>query len=76
MTTATPTANGNGTTVSDRLRAILFRQETVLFFILVAGVLLMSMLSDVFLTPDNLLNQGRLATEIARRLRRAGHEIV
>jgi rhamnose transport system permease protein len=65
MTTATPTASGNGTTVSDRLRAILFRQETVLFFILVAGVLLMSALSDVFLTPDNLLNQGRLATEIA-----------
>ncbi len=63
MTTANPTANG--TTMNDRLRAILFRQETILFVILVVGVLLMSTLSDVFLTPENLLNQGRLATEIA-----------
>ena len=65
MTTANPTANGNGSTMSDRLRAILLRQETILFFILIAGVALMSTLSDVFLTPENLLNQGRLATEIA-----------
>ena len=50
---------------SHRLRGILLRQETILFFILVIGVLLMSTLSDVFLTPENLLNQGRLATEIA-----------
>lgn len=48
-----------------RLRSILLRQETILFFILIAGVLLMSTMSDVFLTPANLLNQGRLATEIA-----------
>lgn len=65
MTTANPTVNGNGTTMGDRMRALLFRQETILFIILVVGVLLMSTLSDVFLTPDNLLNQGRLATEIA-----------
>lgn len=65
MTTSNPTANGNGTTMNDRLRAILFHQETILFVILVVGVLLMSTLSDVFLTPENLLNQGRLATEIA-----------
>ena len=61
MTTAdAPVAQG-----SDRLRSILLRQETILFFILIAGVFLMSLLSDVFLTPENLLNQGRLATEIA-----------
>ncbi len=50
---------------SDRLRSVLLRQETILFFILIVGLLLMSTLSDVFLTPANLLNQGRLATEIA-----------
>ena len=61
MSTAdAPVAQG-----SDRLRSILLRQETILFFILIAGVFLMSLLSDVFLTPENLLNQGRLATEIA-----------
>jgi rhamnose transport system permease protein len=65
MTTANPTANGNGTTVGTRLQGILLRQETILFFILIAGMFLMSLLSDVFLTPENLLNQGRLAAEIA-----------
>jgi rhamnose transport system permease protein len=50
---------------ADRVRSILLRQETILFLILVVGVLLMSTLSDVFLTPANLLNQGRLAAEIA-----------
>ncbi len=65
MTTANPTANGNGTDLGARLQGILLRQETILFFILIAGVALMSTLSDVFLTPENLLNQGRLATEIA-----------
>ena len=60
------TANGaTQTQASHRLRSILLRQETILFFILIIGVLLMSSLSDVFLTPANLLNQGRLATEIA-----------
>ena len=65
MTTANPTANGNGNDLSARLQGILLRQETILFFILIAGVALMSLFSDVFLTPENLLNQGRLATEIA-----------
>jgi rhamnose transport system permease protein len=47
------------------VRSFLMRQETILFFILVVGVLFLSMQSEVFLTPANLLNQGRLATEIA-----------
>ena len=67
MTTANPTANdnGNGSGLGARLQSILLRQETILFLILIAGVALMSLFSDVFLTPENLLNQGRLATEIA-----------
>jgi len=63
MTTANPTSNGSH--FSARLQSILLRQETILFFILIIGVILMSFQSDVFLTPENLLNQGRLATEIA-----------
>jgi rhamnose transport system permease protein len=63
VTTANPASNGSE--FSARLQGLLLRQETILFFILLAGIALMSMLSDVFLTPDNLLNQGRLATEIA-----------
>ncbi|MCC6895335.1 MAG: ABC transporter permease [Anaerolineae bacterium] len=44
---------------------ILLRQETVLFIILVIGVLLLSTQTDKFLTKDNILNQGRLLTEVA-----------
>jgi rhamnose transport system permease protein len=61
MTTAPSTTNRS----ESRLQAILLRQETILFFILIGGVILMSFQSDVFLTPENLLNQGRLAAEIA-----------
>lgn len=63
MTTATPARPGSP--ISGRLQGILLRQETILFFILIAGMILMSFQSNVFLTPENLLNQGRLATEIA-----------
>ncbi len=63
MTTANPARNGSEFSV--RLQGILLRQETILFFILIGGVFLMSFQSDVFLTPENLLNQGRLAAEIA-----------
>ena len=63
MTTAERASNGSD--FNARLRGVLLRQETILFFILIAGVILMSFQSDVFLTPENLLNQGRLATEIA-----------
>jgi rhamnose transport system permease protein len=63
MTTATPARSTSAE--PGRLQRILLRQETVLFIILVVGVLLLSLQSDVFLTPENLLNQGRLAAEIA-----------
>ncbi len=63
MTTANPASNGSEFTA--RLQGILLRQETILFFILIGGMAFMSFQSDVFLTPENLLNQGRLATEIA-----------
>ena len=61
MTTATQ-VNANETS---RWREVLLRQETILFIILLASIALMASLSDVFLTPDNLLNQARLTTEIA-----------
>ncbi|HKZ90903.1 MAG TPA: ABC transporter permease [Candidatus Limnocylindrales bacterium] len=63
MTTATPARSTSAE--PGRLQRILLRQETILFIILVVGVLLLSLQSDVFLTPENLLNQGRLAAEIA-----------
>jgi rhamnose transport system permease protein len=55
----------NGADGTSRWRRILLRQEMILFYILLAGIALMASLSDVFLTPENLLNQGRLTTEIA-----------
>ena len=63
MTTAKP-AQPNPT-ISARLSSVLLRQETILFMLLIVGMLLVSLQSDKFLTVDNLLNQGRLATEIA-----------
>jgi rhamnose transport system permease protein len=63
MTTATPAMRDSS--APSRLQRILLRQETILFIILVAGVLLLSLQSDKFLTVDNLLNQGSLATEVA-----------
>ena len=47
------------------LMRLLFKQETVLAIILVIAVLLLSTQTDKFLTPDNILNQGRLLTEVA-----------
>ncbi len=63
MTAASPALGG--TASSGVLRGLLLRQETILFVILVVGMVLMSLLSDEFLDPENLLNQGRLAAEIA-----------
>lgn len=63
MTTANPATTHSAE--PSRLQRILVRQETILFVILVVGVLVLSLQSDVFLTPDNLLNQGRLAAEVA-----------
>lgn len=53
------------TSTADRLRSIIASQESVLVFILLVGVLLLATQSDRFLTVDNILNQGRLMTEVA-----------
>lgn len=44
---------------------LLLKQETVLAIILVVLVLLLSTQTNKFLTTDNILNQGRLLTEVA-----------
>ena len=47
-----------------RTRAFLSSQEIVLLIIMVVAVLLLSTRTDRFLTVDNILNQGRLLTEV------------
>ncbi len=47
-----------------QVRGLLLSQEIVLLIILVAAVLLLSTQTDRFLTVDNILNQGRLLTEV------------
>lgn len=49
---------------TQQLRALLRSQESVLLFITVIAVLILSTQTDKFLTVRNLLNQGRLMTEI------------
>ncbi len=44
---------------------LLLKQETVLAIIMVIGILLLSSQTDKFLTTSNILNQGRLLTEVA-----------
>jgi rhamnose transport system permease protein len=46
------------------LRAFLARQEAVLVVVLVVALAILATESDVFLTPENILNQGRLMTEV------------
>ena len=46
-------------------RTVLVSQEFVLAVITVIGILILATQSDKFLTAENLLNQGRLATEVA-----------
>src|SRR3954470_13391182 len=47
-----------------RARDLLFGHEGVLLVILVAALAILATRTDVFLTTDNLLNQGRLVAEI------------
>ncbi|CAA9587787.1 MAG: Ribose ABC transport system, permease protein RbsC [uncultured Truepera sp.] len=47
-----------------RLRTVLFSQEGILFLILVVVVAVLAGRSDAFFTPRNLLNQGRLMSEV------------
>jgi rhamnose transport system permease protein len=54
-----PTSSGNA------LRGLLLRQEVILFAMLMIAMVILTLGSDKFLTVDNLLNQGRLLTEIA-----------
>lgn len=51
--------------LSENLSEHLFRHETILLVILAASLAVLSNQTDRFLTTDNLLNQGRLMTEIA-----------
>jgi rhamnose transport system permease protein len=50
--------------VAQRARALLLTQEGVLFIIFIVAVALLSTQSSSFLTVNNFLNQGRLATEV------------
>jgi rhamnose transport system permease protein len=52
------------TTSNTLLRSLLLRQEGILIIIMIAAVVILSSLSEPFRTVDNLLNQGRLLTEI------------
>jgi rhamnose transport system permease protein len=65
MTTSKTAAPRADSAAAGRLQRVLARQETILFAILVVGVAFLSFQSDAFLTPANLLNQGRLAAEVA-----------
>lgn len=51
-------------TFGERLRRLAFRQEGVLFFIMLAAALFLASRTDKFLTVDNLLQQGRFMTEV------------
>jgi rhamnose transport system permease protein len=51
--------------LSMRLRGLVFSREGILLMILIASVLILATRSEHFLQVDNLLNQGRLATEVA-----------
>lgn len=51
-------------TIEERLRRLAFRQEGVLFFIMLAAALFLASRTDKFLTIDNLLQQGRFMTEV------------
>jgi rhamnose transport system permease protein len=50
--------------IGKRLRAILLSQEIVLLIIMLLGLFILSTRTDKFLTVDNILNQGRLLTEV------------
>lgn len=50
--------------ISERLRSLVLSQEGVLLLILIISVLVLSTRTDRFLTLSNILNQGRLLTEV------------
>ena len=61
---ATVDAEPGGARRLGRARDALLGHEGVLAIILVAALILLATRTDVFLTTDNLLNQGRLVAEI------------
>lgn len=63
MTTAPVQQTGPSNFVK-QLRSIVFSQEGILFIILVIVIAVLSQLNENFLTASNLLNQGRLMSEV------------
>ncbi len=49
---------------TERIRNLVLSQEGVLLIIMIIAVLLLASRSSVFLTQSNILNQGRLLTEV------------
>ena len=50
--------------MASRLRKVFLSQEGILFLILVLVIIVLSQLNDNFFTAKNLLNQGRLMSEV------------
>jgi rhamnose transport system permease protein len=50
--------------IMKRLRSLVLSQEGILFIILVLGVIVLSRFNANFLSTNNLLNQGRLLSEV------------
>src|SRR5215216_6347301 len=50
---------------ASRLRDLLLSQEAILLLILILGVLVLATQSKQFLQVENILNQGRLLSEVA-----------
>jgi rhamnose transport system permease protein len=64
MTTTTGPSGKSQEQMSSHLRSFLLRQEVILLVISLLAVIILALGSDRFLTANNLLNQGRLLTEI------------
>src|SRR5438874_594124 len=52
-------------TFSSRVRGLAFSREGILLIILALSVIILGSQSDLFLKPENLLNQGRFIAEVA-----------
>ena len=50
--------------MSQSLRSLLFRHETILGLLLILALIMLAFQSDRFFTTENLLNQGRLMAEV------------
>jgi rhamnose transport system permease protein len=50
--------------MSQTLRGLMFRHETILGILLVLALIMLAFQSDRFFTTENLLNQGRLMAEV------------